>query len=622
MRRLTPEFIEQVRMACDLVEVIGEDTFLKRAGRHYKGLCPFPAHREKTPSFCVTPDTQLYHCFGCKESGNIYTYLQARRGFSFVEAVEELARRAGIPLPALSAAKENKSYLKRKTLLALNQAACAFYEQSMKGLSSLSPVKKYLKTRGLADETLNQFRIGYAPDRWDGLMLFLKNKGLSLDLSRELGLLSQKQGRMYDRLRNRIIFPIFAGNGRDVLGFGARALKEDEPKYINSSDSDLFHKGSLFYGWQASAGFIRVENQALVVEGYMDYLALYQKGIKNTAAVLGTALTKEHARRLSRFAEKVVLCFDSDEAGEEAANRSLEVLLSVGLAPQVMNLPKGFDPDSFIQKHGADGWRKQVQSAPDLFLKHITKALEAGSPDLSFLKKMAGFLASARGSDLEEIYKKRVVDAFGSDAKWAGGVLNKMIQSVIEKRRRGEGAASRAPVGHPSKPGLKQTGGLKVQDLREPKFCVQEADSAELSLLILAMEDHKNYLKIKACSVMDKAAHFGVQGLFQKLVFYGSQKLTPWSAVKDMVSACAAKPSQLRKERYPFLERLSDQDIEIYIKDCVQKIEKKQKRFVLRKIAAQVRLDKDNSQEHLKQMIKITKQTRGFKRGRGIGYDK
>ena len=367
MRRISPEFIEQVRLANDIVDIIGEDTFLKHVGNRYMGLCPFPAHNEKTPSFSVSPDRQLYHCFGCGQSGNIFTYLQVRRGMHFMEAVKTLAQRAGLSLPDWQG-ENDKQYRERKKLLEINLLACDFYINNLRSLPTSHPVKQYLKERDLSDETAKQFRLGYAGKGWEELCSHLKKISGDLVLAEKLGLIRKKKDHHYDFFRDRLMFPVFAKNGRDVLGFGGRAFDKNQAKYINSMDSVVFHKGRTFYGWQHTASAIRTSGKALVVEGYTDYLSLYQRGVQNVVATLGTALTEDHTRWLSQYAEQVILSFDGDKAGEKAAERSLNVLLSFGLVPKVLKLEEGMDPDSFIRSYGEKSLREKAHSAQDLFL--------------------------------------------------------------------------------------------------------------------------------------------------------------------------------------------------------------------------------------------------------------
>ena len=306
--RFPTQFVNEVAEANDIVALISEDSHLKQMGSEYKGLCPFLDHNEKTPSFSVSASKQVYYCFGCQKSGNIYTYLQEQRAMSFPEAVEFLAKRAGKTLPTDSSEnfKENK---KRASHLKLLKKASDFYHSQLLKQTEKSPVKNYLKSRNINSEMIKDFQLGFAPDSWDGFLSQLSSG--EQNLAQELGLIkkSTKNQKMYDSFRKRLIFPIFSLK-KETLGFGARALSpNDMPKYINSSDSDIFHKGRIFYGLDLAFKSIRQKGFVYVVEGYTDLLSLHKFGVQNAVATLGTALTNDHARVLTGFTKQVVFSF-------------------------------------------------------------------------------------------------------------------------------------------------------------------------------------------------------------------------------------------------------------------------------------------------------------------------
>jgi DNA primase len=348
----------------DIVDVVSRYVQLKKAGANYTGLCPF--HSEKTPSFSVSPAKQFYHCFGCQVHGNAIGFLMAYASMGYVDAVKELAGQVGMQVPDVRppTAQEVARKEKETDLYALMDKAMDFYRGELKN----SPrAIDYLKGRGLTGEIAARFRIGYAPDGWQGLKPAFENyddKALV-----ECGLVIQgDEGKRYDRFRDRIMFPIFSARGA-VIGFGGRVIGDGEPKYLNSPETPLFEKGRELYGLGQARESINSERRVVVVEGYMDVVALAQFGIGNAVATLGTATTPVHISKLLRLADEIVFCFDGDAAGRKAAWRALEV--SLPLAPdhkpiRFLFLPETDDPDSYVRKHGAEGWKRKLREAETL----------------------------------------------------------------------------------------------------------------------------------------------------------------------------------------------------------------------------------------------------------------
>lgn len=357
--RLREDFIEEVRRNNDIVQVISEYINLKRTGRNYQGLCPF--HAEKTPSFSVNVDKQLFHCFGCKAGGNIFNFLMKIENIEFYEAVELLANRAGIPLPQQEneALKNEKDYLYEANLLANR-----YFHYLLCKTKVGEQARNYLEKRGIKPETWGKFRLGYAANQWDGLLKALRKRKIKEGVLTKAGLVVAKtQGTgYYDRFRQRLIFPILDLRGR-VIGFGGRVLDDSLPKYLNSPETILFNKSKNLYGLYYAQGKIREKKQVLIVEGYLDFLSLYQGGIENVVASLGTALTIEQAKLLARYAKEAIVAYDGDTAGETAALKGLEILQAQGLQVKILPLPQGEDPDSFLQKEGKDKFLALVEKA-------------------------------------------------------------------------------------------------------------------------------------------------------------------------------------------------------------------------------------------------------------------
>jgi len=349
--------IREIEARLDIVEIISETVQLNRRGNNYWGLCPF--HPEKTPSFSVNRNKQMYYCFGCHAGGNIFSYVMKKEGLDFKEALELLAARAGIEiiLP-----RDRKSLDKRKALIAVNNAATQFYADTLSSEKGRT-ARAYLEKRGLTPESISVFRLGYAPDDWNLVEEYLFKKGFAPEIIKASGLIkrSDNQNRFYDLFRNRIVFPIFMYN-QDVVGFGGRSLGEAMPKYLNTAETELFSKRRNLYGLAQGRESIREKNSAFLVEGYMDCIKLHQAGIKNAVASLGTALTEEQASLLHRYAERVVVLYDGDEAGQRETMRAIKVLRAAGLQVEIVSLPPGKDPDEYIESYGKEGFWNYVKN--------------------------------------------------------------------------------------------------------------------------------------------------------------------------------------------------------------------------------------------------------------------
>lgn len=365
MPQFDQEFIEKVRTAVDIVEIIGQDVKLTQRGRNFVGLCPF--HAEKTPSFTVSRSNQLYYCFGCGSGGNVYTYLINSRNMTFPEAVATLAKHAGIELPKLAPQQSERSE-KNQQIYELNRLAAMYYYRMLRS-SEGREARSYLVQRGIDQDLARQFYIGFAPDSWDGLVNFLKaNTELPLELAEEAGLIISGKNGYYDRFRNRVVFPICDLNKR-FIGFGARIIGVGEPKYLNTPETPVFHKGKNLYGLNWSKDSIKQKNCVVIVEGYTDCISLYAKGVTNVAASLGTAFTEHHARLISRLAKNVVIAFDSDLAGMKATQRGLNLLVDAGLNVKVAVVPEGSDPDAFARASDSRQVLAWVENA-DPYLKY------------------------------------------------------------------------------------------------------------------------------------------------------------------------------------------------------------------------------------------------------------
>ena len=355
----------EIKDAASIEEVVGQYVKLTSKGKNLSGLCPF--HSETKPSFTVAPEKGIFYCFGCGAGGNVISFLMQYHRLSFPEAAQELARRYGIPLSVKDLGPEGAQQAKKRTkAYEANAAAAAFYAATLAS-SEGKPGREYLTKRGLTPEIIRAFQLGYAVDEWDALRRHFQNRGISLELAQEVGLLAPRdRGGFYDRFRNRIMFPIFDRQSR-VIAFGGRIIGEGEPKYLNSPESPLYSKGRTLYGLPQAAEALRASGVALVVEGYLDLIALQVHGVGNVLATLGTALTREQVRLLKALADKVVLVYDGDAAGAKAMKRAFPLFAQENLAVRALPLPAGLDPDSYAQSRGVELFRTAWESAQPWF---------------------------------------------------------------------------------------------------------------------------------------------------------------------------------------------------------------------------------------------------------------
>ncbi|MCM8770937.1 MAG: DNA primase [Candidatus Omnitrophica bacterium] len=367
MPGIPQEILDEILSRVDIVEVISSFIPLKRAGRNFKALCPF--HHEKTASFMVNPAKQIYHCFGCGVGGNAFNFLMRYERIEFPEAVEQLAKKAGVVIPKYNLDRQAESL--NSFLYKINELAVIYY-QGLLNSSEGRIAKEYLIKRGIRSETIESFKLGFAADKWDGLLNYLRSKEINLSLLEKSGLIIPKQGGgYYDRFRQRIIFPVYDLKNR-IIAFGGRILPSREKemevaKYINSPETPIYVKGKNLFGLNFTKDNIAKFNAAVIVEGYMDFLTAYQEGIPNVIASQGTALTTEQLRLLKRYSQNVVMVFDADSAGQTATLRSLDAFLEEDMEVRVADLPSGFDPDTFIRKYGIKEFRKRIEGAKNLF---------------------------------------------------------------------------------------------------------------------------------------------------------------------------------------------------------------------------------------------------------------
>ena len=433
--RIPEQFIDDLVARTDIVELIETYLPLRKAGKEFQALCPF--HGEKTPSFTVSREKQFYHCFGCGVHGTAIGFLMAYRNLEFLEAVEELADLAGVQVPR---DVSDKNLVNSKEVFEVLGQAETFYKQQLRTATSKEKAINYLKNRGISGETAKVFGIGYAPEGWRNLIDHLAKNGTTEEKLARGGLAIKKQtSGYYDRFRDRIIFPIQDKRGR-VLGFGGRVLDKSEPKYLNSPETEVFHKGTELYGLKQAVASGQLES-LIVVEGYMDVISLYQFGIRNAVATLGTAVTSAHLDKLFRHVSKIVFCFDGDKAGKRAAWKGLELSLPKIQGDRQVEfcfLPEGHDPDSAVRKFGSDRFfsTSKVYSLIDYLLDYLKQKvdLSSGEGKANLLANIKPFMEKISDTALKAVAARKISDITKFDENLVRQEIG-LIPSVNQRKR-------------------------------------------------------------------------------------------------------------------------------------------------------------------------------------------
>jgi len=470
------ETIEQVAAANDIVEVIGSYFPLKRAGANFKALCPF--HQEKTPSFHVSPQRQTFHCFGCGVGGSVFRFVMEYEHVDFPSAVRKMAARVGLPIVEERASgEEDRQHESRRTLLKLHAEAADWFQENLLKKDFAEPARSYLKNRGIDRQVAKDWQLGFAPENWDAFLKWAVGRGYSRTQLLQSGLVKPRDeehpgGDIYDRFRGRIMFPICNDVG-EVIAFSGRLLESDPKaaKYVNSPETPLFQKGRVLFGLHKTKRALIEANCAIVCEGQLDLISLFEGGIKNVVAPQGTAFTDHQARILKRFVDEVVLCFDADQAGQKAAQHSLDSLLQHDLVVRIVDLPAGEDPDSLIRGKGKEEFEKRVASARDFFDHWIER--EAATVDLSSLgakMQLARRLAETAGQVRDPLMRGQVLNKMSARLSVPASEFEKLVPQ--QRRERGPD---------------RETAGLAVG-------IIPRHDVAMLCLLALRNEAARNFL--------------------------------------------------------------------------------------------------------------------------------
>ena len=580
------ELVEEIRDRSDIVEVISDRILLKKSGANYKGLCPF--HSEKTPSFTVSPAKQIFHCFGCNEGGNVYQFVMKIENLSFPDSVLLLARRYGINITEQKVKGVNSS--QKNILYDVNAMVAEFFQRQLSESPQGKTGREYIRKRGITDNIIESFKIGYASTSWDGVHQFLKKKGISVDIQNSAGLIKEREngGGYVDRFRERIIFPISDSEGR-IVGFGGRVLNDTDsrPKYLNSPETLVYKKGNILYGLHITKDFIRKSKEAFLVEGYFDLITAYQYGIKNIIATSGTALTEDHARLLKRYTETVILVFDGDEAGRNASNRGGIVLLNGGVKVKVIPLPQGNDPDSFIRGKSGEGFLNIARESK-IFMEYIINKSVAES-DLKSLDGRIGcinsvlpFLSIVNSPVEKSVYISLLAERTGVSEK---AIIDEMNKNKVKDK-------------------------AKVKEaLTSTSTSSSSSNKAERILVQLMLLDNKNIEKIKKHLSIDDFKDNDLSKISSALfTLSDSNDNISVSYIMDMLSEERLK--KLVSEMV--FEDIEYQEVDRNISDCIRYIKKS--RIDINNLISQLKtaVSEGNHQQFKKlqeQILKIKQNT-------------
>lgn len=605
-RSFPQDFIDRVRENTNIVSLIGEYVSLKRGGNNWMGLCPF--HHEKSPSFSVSEDKQLYHCFGCKKSGNAYTFVQDHMGLTFPEAVEQLANRAGMPIPEQQEYQREKADAK-KLMAEVNFRTKDFYHHQFKKLPANHPAKVYLKGRGFTDKEIEEFQLGYAPAEWDRLAIEIEKVPELVQAAEVVGVIKKRNNGSghFDFFRDRILFPIYAPT-KQVLGFGGRVLSnEQNPKYLNSLDSPLFHKGRVLYGLSHSAKYLREHDLAIVVEGYMDWHALNRAGFQNVVATLGTALTVEHAHLIRRYTDNVVVLFDGDDAGQQAMQRSLPILLQEAVFTRGLTLPDRLDPDEFIAEKGKAALQTLLQNAPDLFILNLEGLLKKSRLDaagkVKLLDQVQPLLLAVQDQRLRRLYVEEL------------SVRIQMDIAVIEKSLRDGRAAASASMG---------TSGINsgaaasarttpMQTTPAKKILLNKIPRLELEFLNVLLISDVFMKEVEASEMVNWLEHPGAKELLTIMLTEYRQNPNGFANLgASLIEQVEPRESLTLMMREP-MKSLGKEGAQKLFKDCVKRLNENYLKSESRRLALEIRgsLDPDKLKK-LEQIMNIQRERKGL----------
>ena len=566
--RYPPEFVDRVMESNNVVDIISQYTQLKQSGNGYMGRCPFPDHAEKTASFSVSESKQVYHCFGCKKAGNIFVFLRDYNGMSFPEAIEFLADRASIPLPEIEKDPTDQYAVqqdRKKQMLKANKIASEFYQETLKRVSNTHAIKNYIQKRKLNSETIAEFQIGYAPTEWDTLVHHLDKKNISTALAEDAKLTkARKEGNgSFDLFRDRLMFPILSPSG-EVLAFGGRIHDQGEPKYLNSPETLVFNKGKVLYGLAHTARHIRAEDNIVIVEGYMDLVSLFQAGIKNVAATMGTALTAEHSKLIKRITTNAVVLFDSDEAGQRAAERSLPLLLAAGLYPRCLILTDAKDPDEYVVKFGLQALQKKIQAAPELFNVVLQMWMVDYRGEASQKVKIVDLARPIfdviPDPRLKSLYAQEMSGRMNVSMDWLRSALTSSVNRPTARETQNT-MNDQAPL----KPATEVPA--------KPVFSISGAPHAEILLLQLALKSRANFEVVLNQQILSQINHLGIKTILEKAELAYRQDPNKFDKLLSLLIENLDKPELLFSNSMSSSTEFDEEKENKMLQDCFKRIQ-------------------------------------------------
>lgn len=582
------EIIEDIKTRANIVEIVSEYVSLKKTGRNFVGLCPF--HKEKSPSFTVNPEKQIFYCFGCGEGGNVVTFIMKTNEMTYPEAIRHLAARLGIVIPTRRVTtSEKRSASEREKLNRINTMAAEHFSKNFASARG-KVARDYMTKRGMDETIIKEFRVGHSPDEWRNLKDYYERNGVPLALVEKAGLIIGKDnGQYYDRFRGRLIFPIVDLNG-NVIAFGGRVLGEGEPKYLNSPESPVYSKGKTLYGLYQTKDDIRKRDFAIIVEGYFDLISLWGSGIRNVIATLGTALTKNQIELVRRFTRNIVILFDPDEGGRSAVERSLQLFLEEKIHAKVVVLPDDNDPADFVMKYGREALEDSIVNATsmvDYYIERIIGGRGTLEENIDSIGGSISFIANIADPIERNLFIKRVSEKLGVDQ----GLLKTEVARALKKSGRDSKAKE------PERRGTKSV------------------DAIELSLIYLMCEYPEKIPRVIDEKTIDYFVSSELRTLGQALI--GSFEKDNGRGISDLVNemdhgTVKEKLMKMMMEKQPFDEGVIDRVFEDTLKKIRVTWYKNRHKIIKRELArAQGMGDKDLSARLLMEKGKLLKEEKG-----------
>lgn len=598
------ELISEIIEKNDIVDVISQYMNLKKSGRNYVGLCPF--HSEKTPSFNVSPDKQLFYCFGCGVGGNVSTFIQKIEKLNYPESLAFLAERAGIELKVAPNEKEKEKSRRKKLLYKINREAARFFYNNLK---IQSPAIKYLKDRGLSIDTIRKFGLGYSLDSWDSLKKYLAAKGISPELVCSAGLLVKKNNSddYYDRFRNRIMFPIIDLKG-NVIAFGGRVMDDSKPKYLNSPETEIYIKGNNIYGLNLVKNIKDLKN-IIVVEGYMDAISLHQYGVNNVVASLGTAFTENQARLLKRYANEIIIAYDSDAAGQAATLKGLAILEKEGCNVKVIRLPKGKDPDEFVRQEGLEAFNDLIEKSMSLIdykiynLKQNTDITNIEGR-VRFIKQLASILIGLDSPAEIDAYIKK----YSKEMQISEMAIYDELNKIKKRYTSGNSRNNILDRNSITNNGNKTISGELVAEIKLLNICIQDKNRAENIFNQIKPDYFTSTINKKIAEIINLKIKEGKMISAGEIIIHLENE-------EDVKKAAEILSIEMTDNDLKLVDSYIDKLYQAHIQKRIEELTKKMNEYY--EIG-----DKDKSNELFKEIMELQKKKNSVLEGRGLNEER